>query len=480
MKRYHMFSALLAVSALVAGGSAFAGDAHKVITGPFATPMDVTKKCLECHADAAMEVMKTSHWTWSSEQEIVGKKGKVKLGKKNAINNFCIAVDSNWTRCTGCHVGYGWKDANFDFNDKTRVDCLICHETTGKYKKAHLGGAGMPLGFTGKPELDEKPVDLVASAQSVGKTTRQNCVVCHGYGGGDNNVKHGDIDSSVVNPTKAIDFHMGTDSLNFQCSECHTTQKHNIKGNAMIVTPGGKNHVECTQCHDAKPHKSERLNKHTAAVACQTCHIPTFAKAMPTKLEWDWSTAGQDIKVEDQVFGAEKRHGYDKKKGHFKWGKDVQPVYKWYNGNASAYMLGDKMNPAKVTELNAPAGSIKDKNAKIYPFKVHAGKQVYDKQYNYFLNFKVWPTGKEDKDAYWKNFDWDRAIKAGVEASGLKYSGSYGFAPTVMYWRINHMVAPAKDALGCTDCHDKNGRFDWKALGYKGDPMDVKGAARMK
>ena len=148
MKRYHMFSALLAVSALVAGGSAFAGDAHKVITGPFATPMDVTKKCLECHADAAMEVMKTSHWTWSSEQEIVGKKGKVKLGKKNAINNFCIAVDSNWTRCTGCHVGYGWKDANFDFNDKTRVDCLICHETTGKYKKAHLGGAGMPLGFT--------------------------------------------------------------------------------------------------------------------------------------------------------------------------------------------------------------------------------------------------------------------------------------------------------------------------------------------
>jgi cytochrome c553 len=35
------------------------------------------------------------------------------------------------------------------------------------------------------------------------------------------------------------------------------------------------------------------------------------------------------------------------------------------------------------------------------------------------------------------------------------------------------MVAPASEALSCTNCHGKKGekRFDWKALGYKRDPI---------
>jgi hypothetical protein len=59
-----------------------------------------------------------------------------------------------------------------------------------------------------------------------------------------------------------------------------------------------------------------------------------------------------------------------------------------------------------------------------------------------------------------------------MEASGTPYSGEYDFAPTEMYWRINHMVSPKEEALSCLDCHDDSGRMDWKALGYKGDPMD--------
>ena len=98
----------------------------------------------------------------------------------------------------------------------------------------------------------------------------------------------------------------------------------------------------------------------------------------------------------------------------------------------------------------------------------------------YFITPKLWPSGKDKTEAYWKSFDWDRASAAGMKASGLKYSGEYGFAPTEMYWRLNHMVAPAKAALQCNDCHDAKGRLDWNALGYAGDPKKVKGAARMK
>ncbi|MEW6593431.1 MAG: tetrathionate reductase family octaheme c-type cytochrome [Thermodesulfobacteriota bacterium] len=473
MKKYHVFSALLAASTFAIGAtSAGAGDAHKGITGPFATPMDVTKKCLECHADAA-EIMKTSHWTWSMKQDVG--KGMVERGKKNVINNFCIGVSSNWTRCTSCHIGYGWKDDKFDFNDKNRVDCLVCHDTTSTYKKP-APAAGMPAGFTGNPELDQKPVDLVKVAQNAGKPGRVNCVVCHGYGGGGDNVKHGDIDSTSAKTTAAVDVHMGTDGLNFSCQECHKTVKHNIKGNAMVVSPTAGNHIECTDCHDAAPHKNATLNKHTASVACQTCHIPVYAKGMPTKLSWDWSTAGQDITPPKDEFGKET---YDKKKGHFTWGKNVVPTYLWYNGKGGAYQAGDKIDPAKVTKLNWPQGDIKDKKAKIYPFKEHTGKQVYDKKNMHFLVPKVWPTGKDDKDAYWKNFNWDAALKAGAQASGIAYSGEYAFAPTTMYWRLNHMVSPKAESLKCNDCHSAKGRLDWKALGYKGDPMKVKGAARM-
>jgi len=52
------------------------------------------------------------------------------------INNFCINLNGNWPRCTSCHIGYGWEDANFDFNDMSKIDRLVCHDTTGKYKKA--------------------------------------------------------------------------------------------------------------------------------------------------------------------------------------------------------------------------------------------------------------------------------------------------------------------------------------------------------
>jgi hypothetical protein len=33
------------------------------------------------------------------------------------------------------------------------------------------------------------------------------------------------------------------------------------------------------------------------------------------------------------------------------------------------------------------------------------------------------------------------------------------FIKTQMSWPINHMVAPAEDAVGCDECHTRNGRL---------------------
>ena len=439
------------------------------ISGPFQSPMEVTGKCLSCHAEAATEVMKTTHWTWASEQIIPGK-GKVIRGKKNAINNFCISINGNWSRCTSCHVGYGWKDADFDFSDPSRVDCLICHDTTGTYKK-YPTGAGMPYGYVKKKT--DKVVDLVMVARNVGKPSRNNCIACHGFGGGGNNVKHGDIDSSMILSTRQHDVHMGSNGANFTCQRCHKTQDHVITGNAMVVSPGGKDHIGCANgdCHETDPHFESLLNDHTRRVACQTCHIPAFAKEIPTKMEWDWSQAGND-----HIESPTDKHGkktYAKKKGSFVWGKNVTPVYKWYNGTAGAYLPGDKIDPTKVTRLNWPIGDRSDEKARIYPFKAHRGKQIYDTENYYLITPKLFGS-ETDPVAYWVNYDWQKAAKAGMRISGLPYSGKYGFAPTIMFWRINHMVVPAAKALDCLDCHGDNGRLDWKALGYEADPMRMK------
>jgi len=39
-------------------------DHADIVQGEFITGQDVTRARLECHADAATDLMKTTHWTW--------------------------------------------------------------------------------------------------------------------------------------------------------------------------------------------------------------------------------------------------------------------------------------------------------------------------------------------------------------------------------------------------------------------------------
>jgi octaheme c-type cytochrome (tetrathionate reductase family) len=384
------------------------------------------------------------HWSWESQEyEIEGRPGPVTVGKKNSLNNFCIGIQSNWPGCTSCHAGYGWEDANFDFSASNNIDCLVCHEQTGTYVKSK---AGYPA----------EGVDLVSVAQSVGYPDRDNCGSCHFKGGGGNAVKHGDLDEHLFNPSEAIDVHMG--GQDFICTDCHQTENHAISGRSISVSLDNENQIFCTDCHAETLHEDERINSHVQSVACQTCHIPAGAVKDPTKMYWDWSTAGQDL--------PEDPHSYLKIKGSFVYEEDFTPEYYWYSGIKDRYLLGDPIDPNQPTVMNPPAGNIDDPEAKIWPFKVHRAKQPYDVVNNYLLQPKTVGEG-----GFWTDFDWDQALRLGSEVVGLEYSGEYGFAETDMYWPISHMVAPIEEVLQCDDCHGQAGRLDWKALGYSGDPI---------
>jgi len=425
-------------------------DHKEMIEGEFTTPQEITAACLSCHEETGADIQKTRHWNWLGEEFELPGHGRTRFGKQNMINNFCVAVPSNLPRCTSCHIGYGWKDDTFDFNNPNNIDCLICHDQTGTYKKIPTA-AGMP--FAG--------IDLLAVAQSVGTPTRANCGICHFDGGGDNGVKHGDLDNSLIEPTKELDVHMGGSA--FTCTECHRVEKHNIMGASHGSMAQGVNHISCLDCHDVAPHEKEQLNNHVQAIACETCHIPTYGRGNPTKVWWDWSTAGQDIEVSKDEYGMPV---YDKKKGSFKWDKNVQPEYRWYNGSAVYYQIGDKIESVDRLSLNRLNGSITDSDARIYPFKVMRGKQMYDAVNKYLIIPNLF-----GENGYWKKWDWETAYQVGMKAVNLDYSGSSDFIETELFIPVHHMVAPKEQSLACKDCHNKTeGIMDWQALGYTGDP----------
>ncbi len=449
---------------------------------PFKSCEEVTTACLACHTEAARQVMATRHWTWDYTNPATGQR----LGKMTMLNSFCIGNRSNEAFCTGCHTGYGWKDERFDFGSERNVDCLVCHDTTGSYTK--------PAGLAGHPAYTRteyppgsgkylEAVDLTRVAQHVGKSRRENCGVCHYFGGGGDGVKHGDLDSSLNHATRALDVHMDRNGLDFRCATCHQTESHKVAGSRVAPTaadPHGplmrgkqedRNPATCQACHGDQPHAGktggllgtlshgDRLNAHTRTLACQTCHIPAFARGgVPTKMRWDYTTAGR-LDERGKPFLRKDESGhivYDSRKGDFTLGENVIPEYRWFDGKVTYTLQADQIDPQTTVAINSFHGEPGAPGARIWPVKVFEGKQPYDKVHRTLL---IPHTAIPDDSAFWYNFDWDKALTAGAKSAATPYSGEYGFVRTTMLWPITHMVAPKEDALACSACHSQDGRL---------------------
>lgn len=416
-----------------------------VLQKNFNNPREVTEACLSCHNMTAHQVMNSNHWNWEKAEYVEGR-GIVYLGKKNAINNFCIGSKGNELSCAKCHVGLGFDEKGQIFSDSSNIDCMVCHDNTGTYAKAPEK-AGAPL----------KTLNFNEIAFSSGKPQRSNCGVCHFYGGGGNNVKHGDLEEAMFEPTKDLDVHMGIDGLNMQCVACHKTEQHNISGKLYSLSSMNRNRAYCEDCHSSAPHKDNILNEHNLKVACQTCHIPTYAKANSTKMFWDWSTAGRlkdgEPYHEEDSLG---NHTFLSQKGTFKWERNVRPDYIWFNGTASHYLKGDKIDdPSKPVILNKLHGTYSDEDSKIIPVKIHIARQPYDPINKILIQPKLFAE-KKGEGALWLDFDWKRSAEVGMLESELPFSGKVDFIETHMYWPVNHQVAGKEEAVQCKECHTRS------------------------
>ncbi len=415
----------------------------------FASAKEVTAECITCHNKRHDEVMMSNHWNWEREEYIEGR-GIVSIGKKNAMNNFCIGTQGNEKSCAKCHVGYRMDKKGFSFTDPNNIDCLICHDNTETYAKApNAGGDALPT------------LDLNTIAKHVGTPKRTNCGVCHFYGGGGDNVKHGDLSSDMFYPSRDIDVHMNVDGMDMECVTCHKTENHVISGKMYSLSSMNHNRVFCSDCHTDTPHEQQILNEHTVKVSCQTCHIPTYAKGKSTKMAWDWSEAGKlkDGKPyhEEDSLG---NHTYLSIKGSFKWDQNVTPEYQWFNGTARHYLEGDVIaDTTKPLIMNELLGSYADSESKIIPVKVHRSIQPIDPINRILIQPKLY-SDSIGVGAFWKDFNWKTAATEGMKDAGLPFSGEIAFTKTEMNWPVNHMVAPAEEAVSCNECHVReNGRL---------------------
>jgi octaheme c-type cytochrome (tetrathionate reductase family) len=462
--------------ALLMGGLCIAGNL--LAQHPDLSEYNGYGSCKGCHDEAfaaggqhADEIMASIHWTWEKTDSFTGDK----VGKYNVINNYCVAVKSNEPRCTSCHIGIGWNDTTWvPADNRDAIDCLVCHDTTGTYKKIPTG-AGAPV-----PDLD-----YVAITSAIGKPDRDNCGACHFFGGGGDAVKHGTLDSTMANPTRDADVHMGG-AMDMTCIDCHlendAVNKHEYIGTRYSQDQNDA--ALCQSCHTTSPHGG-LMDTHAQRVACQTCHVPALARGgKATKMFWDWTTAmgekvddGNGNMVDLVIRDDDGNVIYHAKKGTFIWEENVIPDYTWANGKVKHVKLSDPVVDGQIVMINELQGDIDDPDALIFPVKRFTGIQPYDTGLNGdgignlaiphlfpFAGEKEWPA--EEKSAFWMLFDWEKALAAGMEAAGETFDGPVGYTSTEFTWIANHMVAPKEQALQCADCHTFGSRLNFANLGY--------------
>ncbi|ABQ27291.1 cytochrome c [Geotalea uraniireducens] len=390
--------------------------------------------CEECHPGTAKGFLDSVHWKHASKvSNVEGLDPKKEYGMKNRIYTMCNGNDivnnlkeipkspetgkTKFTGCNTCHPGNHLSDVGSTGEAaENAIDCLVCHSTDYDFRKR-------------KPYKDEKGQIVMGqdrstkAALAISKPTVKNCMVCHEAAGGGVLVKRG------FAFTAETDAHAAKGMV---CVDCHTAKNHKIPtGYDPNNWANDGVRISCadTACHGNKPHKDADLNRHTARIACQTCHIPRTGGAFAKDFtKWEQSP---DKFYEPTTLKKE--------------ANETVPVYAWYNNTV-------KNTPTFI----GPKGNRKDKTSKIYPFKIFQGKAFFDKKTGKLMSMDFAPpmaTGD---------------TLAGV-ASAAKTLGIKNYTPVpgwqTIYFGSNHLVTKSK-AFSCANCHAPNGVLNFKDLGY--------------
>jgi hypothetical protein len=210
-------------------------------------------------------------------------------------------------------------------------------------------------------------------------------------------------------------------------------------------------HADKTTSHG---HSSSTVDRHVGRLACQTCHIPRYARDAAdtpadeaTELHRTW------LASHPTASGA--LHPESVK------GNDVLPRYRFWNRTSTSYNLFEtaRLDPATGRyPTSRPNGSIADADSKLYPFKYKTAEQPFAPGPGVLVAL--------DTRVFFATGDGVAATEQGLVNMGFSASEPFTWIETDTFQLLNHQVAPAEAALRCADCHG-GGQMDLRGeLGY--------------
>jgi len=427
------------------GGGSTSNHEDLVYTGP--------GTCLECHYEHALDVFESTHYQWKGMAPDMINQGSWLQGKHaGAVNTYCGNITGNWEGCSNCHVGRGAEpESSSSQAQLENIDCMVCHQDA--YKRTKVNGVF-------QPDTSSMSISMDLAVQTVHTPTRASCLQCHAKAGGGDAVKRGDLALATAHTAdRQYDVHMATTGANLNCQSCHVPENHRFPGKGSDIRPTDLVGVDldCTNggCHNSAPHDSSEINRHTGKVACQTCHIPVFAKdasdstaTEATELHRSWQLGSDHtqapfhpvlLKANDQV-----------------------PVYRYWNRTSDNYLLFDAVyeDPETGTyHTSVPDGAVNDPGSKLYPFKYKTSDYPLRAESNQLIAL--------DTSKFFATADAEAAAMDGLENMGFNREDEYQWVITDTYQLLNHQVSPSDDALRCSACHMTTSRMDLQGdLGF--------------
>ncbi|NEV62186.1 PKD domain-containing protein [Thiorhodococcus minor] len=365
----------------------------------------------------------------------------------------------------------------------------------------------------GSVPMSPMPITTLQAAQNVHATTRMSCLSCHAGAGGGDGTKRGDMAKENANPSVTLDMHMSPNGADLSCSDCHSAvgdagESHRMRGRGLDLRPNDvQDRFTCETggCHDDRPHedfsntRGSSRDKHAMRVACQTCHIPAYAKAnVGTEVARDW----QD--PHPSAAACNGRGGWLPREDKGGLGStSLIPTYAWFDGTSEVLYLEESLDDVPTVPLDAtiaasfagafnpgdatyvlgqPNGDVASDGAKLYPMKPHWSKLARNDLTNTLVGhstFEFFRTGSFCRAvAVGLGLDEPNAPTSSVcdgTPGSTETPPSTTIVPVFTYQTINHGVEPEDNALGgeargCGSCHASLSggprQLDLEGLGY--------------
>jgi hypothetical protein len=408
--------------------------------------------CLQCHGTEAHEVHGSVMYQWEGEAPQMAT-GPDRQGKiSGAVNSYCINILGNWDVCGNCHIGLGVQpSADATPEQLANIDCMMCHQEA--YRRKKVDGRFVP-------DEDAMTMTMDEAVQTVHPPGRSNCLQCHAKAGGGDAVKRGDLTLAQISTSdRGFDVHMATTGGDMRCQDCHTFTDHKVAGQGSDLRPTDSADVpECADCHAVMTtpdgHEGEYVERHIDRVACQTCHIPIYAK--------DAADSAATEATETHRTWLDSHSTAPPFHPALLTANDLVPEYRFWNRTSRNSLLHETAVVDPTTgryPTSRPLGAVDDPASKLYAFKYKTAEQPFAHDRGRLIAL--------DTSVFFATGDPIAATEQGLVNMGLPAAEPYSWVETDTFQMLNHQVSDAGEALQCNDCHGSTARMDLQGeLGY--------------